>query len=157
MMAAFAYVPVLDLNTAYNELCLFDYFVNNQITLQPLIDYFSSTRMGVDGPRRRRKPQFAHYTWNFYDRIINNKPRTTNAVEGWHNAFNRAVSRAHTSMGEFINCLMNKVVLMSILRKWKPYVGDHQRKDVVMLIMMLVLSNWLMITIVMISCLIYVA
>ncbi|RNA11182.1 hypothetical protein BpHYR1_049115 [Brachionus plicatilis] len=31
-------------------------------------------------------PRFPISTWNLYDRIMNRQPRTTNAVEAWHNA-----------------------------------------------------------------------
>ncbi|RNA09555.1 hypothetical protein BpHYR1_045001, partial [Brachionus plicatilis] len=34
----------------------------------------------------RVAPRFPISTWNLYDRIMKSQPRTTNAVEAWHNA-----------------------------------------------------------------------
>ncbi len=42
-------------------------------------------------PRRgrggRKEPRFALTQWNVHDRTIVGLPRTSNKVEGWHNAF----------------------------------------------------------------------
>ena len=33
--------------------------------------------------------------WNMYDRVLQDKPRTNNALEGWHNAFARDMQASH--------------------------------------------------------------
>jgi len=35
----------------------------------------------------RNDPFFAISSWNVYDRVLNDLPRTNNAVEAWHKAF----------------------------------------------------------------------
>jgi hypothetical protein len=41
--------------------------------------------------------------WNLYEHI--DQPRTTNAIEGWHNKVNRYVGKAHPNLYEFITFL----------------------------------------------------
>ena len=45
---------------------------------------------GVRGP-----PLFQHSLWNVYHHIMNDLPRTTNGVEGWHGGFKRSVGHAN--------------------------------------------------------------
>ena len=47
---------------------------------------------------RRSPPRFAIQLWNQYTRVIDNLPRSNNALEGWHNAFNNVVGFAQPSV-----------------------------------------------------------
>jgi len=43
--------------------------------------------------------------WNCYNDVVMDFPRTTNAVEGWHHAFNTRLGSHHTTVWKFINFL----------------------------------------------------
>ena len=79
-----------------------------------LLDYFEKTRLGerkrrgiffLHSPEKdirstflgagRKKPMFDHEFWNVHDRVIASVPRSSNSVEGWHNAFRRRVAITH--------------------------------------------------------------
>ncbi|CAF0836238.1 unnamed protein product [Brachionus calyciflorus] len=47
---------------------------------------------------------FSRCTWNLYDRIITCQPRTTNAVEAWHNAL-RSDEKNHLKINELVEKL----------------------------------------------------
>ena len=49
----------------------------------------------------RGNPLFPPDIWNVYDREIAGLPRTTNAVEGCHNGFQRSVSQSHANIWTF--------------------------------------------------------
>ena len=46
----------------------------------------------------RASPHFDIAFWNLYDRVLQRLPRSNNAAEGWHNAFNNAVGIADSSV-----------------------------------------------------------
>ena len=50
--------------------------------------YFEETYIGKRLPdQSRRVPPFPTRIWNMYQRVLQQLARTTNSVEGWHNAF----------------------------------------------------------------------
>ena len=46
-----------------------------------------------------------HDLWRVYDRVLNNRPRTTNTVEGWHNAFSQSLGQSQANVWTFVDCL----------------------------------------------------
>ena len=40
--------------------------------------------------------------WSQYQRVKDDLPRTTNSVEGWHNAFKGVINSAHPSMSTLV-------------------------------------------------------
>ena len=59
----------------------------------------------------RGNPLFPPDIWNVYDRVIDGLPRTTNAVEGWHNGF-QSVSQSHANIWTFLSCLKKENATM---------------------------------------------
>lgn len=55
--------------------------------------------------RTLKNPKFKPAVWSVYERTINDEPRTTNLVEGWHNRFQNIVSKHHPNVYEFIKHL----------------------------------------------------
>ena len=110
MICALAFVPPQDIVRAFDLLCLHCGGVgaNEQRPEQPILEYFESTYVGVVRGGVRGHPLFQHSLWNVYDRVINDLPRTTNAVEGWHNAFPRSVGHSHANIWTFISCLQKE-------------------------------------------------
>ena len=46
--------------------------------------------------------------WNVYERVIQGLPRTNNAVEGWHRAFNNRSSIKHPSITRLAKCILRE-------------------------------------------------
>ncbi|KAF0749458.1 MULE domain-containing protein [Aphis craccivora] len=84
-LSALAFVPVDNVISAFEELINSDYYVENEENLQTVVDYFEDTWIG----RLTR----------------GGSPRTNNAVEGWHRAFNSALGANHITVWKFINML----------------------------------------------------
>jgi len=90
-LTALACVPVAHVENAFDEVVRSYIFQVGEDDLQEklenIVQYFSNTYI-----RERQlltrvvRPQFPPPTWNCYLRVVNGEPRTTNSVEGWHNA-----------------------------------------------------------------------
>ena len=105
MICALAFVPIPDIQRSFNALC--QIYGNGEV---PIIDYFATKYVGELRNGIRRPPIFEHELWSVYDRVVNNLPRTTNAVEGWHNAFARSVGQSHANIWTFIDMLKKERV-----------------------------------------------
>ena len=71
----------------------------------------------------RANPLFPHDIWNVYDRVVGGLSRTTNSMEGWHNAFRRSVGQSHAHVWKFLSCLKRENEAMHL--KIAQYVaGD---------------------------------
>lgn len=106
MLIALSFVPSEDVIYAYEILISSRYFVQNEELFNNLLNYFENTWIGSKRRNNdRKKPLFDIDMWNNFNDVINNLPRTNNAVEGWHNAFSGRVGKHHAEMNEFINCL----------------------------------------------------
>ena len=57
---------------------------------------------------RRGKPKFSLELWNIHERVIQDLPRSNNAVEGWHHAFNTRVSMKHPSITKLAKCIIRE-------------------------------------------------
>ncbi|CAF4165667.1 unnamed protein product [Rotaria sordida] len=57
---------------------------------------------------RRTKPQFSIQTWNVYDRVLQDLPRSNNSIEGWHRAFNNRVSMKHPTITKLAKCILRE-------------------------------------------------
>lgn len=66
--------------------------------IEVICDYMEDNFIGRQRRGRRDRPRFAIILWNQYSRVIDNLPRSNNALEGWHNAFNNVVGCAHPSV-----------------------------------------------------------
>ena len=54
--------------------------------------YFQKVYVGQKFDNGTEIPGWYNYPiWNMYDRLLQDKPRTNNALEGWHNAFARDI------------------------------------------------------------------
>ena len=54
---------------------------------------------------RWKGPIFPAKLWSVYDRVLNDEPRTTNMLEGWHRRFSTVVAKHHPNIYYFIGCL----------------------------------------------------
>ena len=106
LICALAFVPPQDIFRAFDMLCL--HCGGAGANEQQILEYFESTSIGVMRGGVRGRPLFRHSSWNVYDRVMNDLPRTTNALEGWHNTFQRSVGQCHANIWTFISCLQKE-------------------------------------------------
>ena len=110
-----SFIPVCDVQFAYNVLLSSQYFVNNKDLLKDLLEYFENTYIGIEkGNGDRSEPMFPIKIWNSYDNVINDLPRTNNAIEGWHNAFSTRVGKYHNALNKFLHFLINEQNCMKL-------------------------------------------
>ncbi len=103
MIAALAFVPENDVDRVYNILAN-----NNNVDaeLDVILDYIEETYIGVMRRGRFRRPRFPYAMWGVHDRVIDDLPRTNNAVEGWHNRFNQHVGYHHADIWKLIDVIL---------------------------------------------------
>ena len=98
---ALAFVPpsdVIDLFTEFMQ--LLDQETDE--VLSEFLGYFEITWLGIVQRGRRRRPTFDIETWNVFNRIETDLPRTNNSLEGWHQAFNKRVGVTHPSIEKLV-------------------------------------------------------
>jgi len=100
-LAALAFLPPQDVVAGFERLTHADDYPDE---LDAVVDYFESVYIGNIGRgSRRRRPTFPHSLWSQYHRVLNDLPRTTNSLEGWHNALKGVLLNvAHPSMPAFV-------------------------------------------------------
>lgn len=84
LLPALAMLPPADVVDGFNNLQLDN-------ALDVLSDYFEETFIGRQRRGRRAQPLFPIASWNVSARVTDGLPRTNNAVERWHRAFNKHV------------------------------------------------------------------
>lgn len=109
MMLALAFVPLVNVVSAFEQLQASEYYQSHIDILATLLDYFEDTYIGrpVSGSTRR-SPRFKHSLWNCYDATRLGKSRTNNSVEGWHNGFARSLNCYHPGIWQFIAALQRE-------------------------------------------------
>ena len=86
-MQAIAFLPKSDIVDGF--LYLTEYVKTNCEQFTRVLKYFERTYVGAlveNSQTIRKAPRFAHDSWSLYERVLSNKPRTTNNIESWHNS-----------------------------------------------------------------------
>ena len=114
MIMALAFIPLPDLETAFDD--LFNNIRNNfNNNMDDVLNYFEDTYMGR--PRRnghRDNPMFAQEMWNMYSRTRNHLPRTNNNVEGWHRGLQFHINGCHPNIWKFLDVLKREESLTKV-------------------------------------------
>ena len=97
---ALAFVPVDDVITAF--LALLD-LSNDYPELDEVFAYLEDTYIGRAHGERRLRLRYSIQCWNEYNRVISHLPRTNNAIEGWHRAFQNSIACNHPTVYSLIN------------------------------------------------------
>ena len=92
MLLALSFIPTEDIPGSFDELN-----DNHSDELEPIYNYWEDTYIERLRCNRRSAPTFAVEFWNMRSRVADGLPRTNNSVEGWHHAFQSAVSCHHPS------------------------------------------------------------
>ncbi|XP_050065363.1 uncharacterized protein LOC126554326 [Aphis gossypii] len=93
MMTALSFVPVADVEQAFNDLMDTSYYTAHEKLLTPMVNYFEDTWIG---------------------RIEENIPRTNNSVEGWHNSFSSTLNVIHPCIWKCIEAFKKEESLNKI-------------------------------------------
>src|SRR5678815_2677112 len=83
--------------------------------------------------RSARTTKVWHRTWNQYARVLEHLPRSNNAVEGWHNAFNNVVGFAHPTTTKLARKLQQEQHSMELLRRYDwnlEFNQDRRRRHI---------------------------
>ena len=75
--------------------------------LDIILEYIEDNYIGAYRRGHYRAPRFT-YMWEVCDRVQTELPRTNNALEGWHNRFNRHVGCHHANIWKLIKVLKNE-------------------------------------------------
>jgi hypothetical protein len=111
MLAALAFVPVTDVEEAFDNLIDAGY----PDIAEPVVNYFEDNFIGRPGRRgNRRDPIFAKTLWNVNQRVADALPRTNNSVEGWHCGFQSSLQCAHPTLWKLIDQLQRENELQKL-------------------------------------------
>ncbi|CAF0918334.1 unnamed protein product [Brachionus calyciflorus] len=91
MMQSLAYLPEKDMIEGFLFLSK-----SSPSSFKPMLNYLEKNYIGLLKPNSktsRLKPRFPIQTWNLYDRVLKELPRTNNSVESWHSQIQYNVKR----------------------------------------------------------------
>ena len=89
-MAALDFVPVADVVNAFEILMESTFYIENEEEIKELTNYFEDTWIGRPARRGGRSdPIFQIALWNVHNSVLEDLPKTNNAVEGWHRGFSQ--------------------------------------------------------------------
>lgn len=108
-LPALAFVPIDEVSAIFDEVA--SHFPEEESCNQ-FLTYFQSTY--IQGPiirRRARKPRFEMKFWNHYNDGLECEQKTTNCVEGYHNALNSLFLCSHPTMWTFFSGLQKDIAI----------------------------------------------
>ncbi|XP_068204154.1 uncharacterized protein [Palaemon carinicauda] len=135
MMTCTAFLPTGDVKKGFEALRNLESYDED---LDVIFDYFEDTYIGRPmSDNRMRRPRFPLPLWNVFERFQMGLPRTNNAVEGWHTAFQGSLSCSHPTVWLLIEALRKEESLQRTkylgimsgepLRKKKKYENLERR------------------------------
>ena len=112
-LLALAFVPPQDV------IDLFEHLIEDPAyrDIEAICDYMEDNFIGRLRRGRRGPPRFSLQLWSQFSRVIDNLPRSNNAIEGWHNAFNNVVGFAHPTTTKLARKLQQEQHSTQLLRR----------------------------------------
>lgn len=102
MLAALAFIPPVDVPLSFEILTE----AHGQELPFELLAYFERTCIGQRvGLAPRHDAEYPIFLWNARTATIDLAPRTTNALEGWHQGLKSTIDGAHPSIWNFLRGL----------------------------------------------------
>ena len=106
MLAALAFLPPIDVPRGFDTITELELrYPTNESTI-PLdyLIYFENTWVGRRvGLGSRLPPDYPIALWNCRTAALDLAPRTTNALEGWHNGLRSCIDGNHPTIWRFLN------------------------------------------------------
>jgi hypothetical protein len=122
---ALAFVPTVDVVSAFDDLMESAFFVENEALVRDLINYFEDNWIGRPARRGGRSaPLFALALWNCFDAALQDLPKTNNSVEGWHRGFSELIGANHPTIWKFIDALKTEQNVNEM--KIEQYISGQQ-------------------------------
>jgi hypothetical protein len=122
---ALAFVPTVDVVSAFDDLMESAFFVENEALVRDLINYFEDNWIGRPARRGGRSaPLFALALWNCFDAVLQDLPKTNNSVEGWHRGFSELIGANHPTIWKFIDALKTEQNVNEM--KIEQYISGQQ-------------------------------
>ena len=102
---ALAYLPIHDVITGFTK--VHEYATTKCPEYLEFLTYVEECYVGLmdNKTKRRKKPRFELSTWNVHDRVINNKPRTSNKLERFNKEFSLDAGSYHLATSDLIENL----------------------------------------------------
>ena len=123
MIMALAFVPLADLDAAFDD--LFTEIRNNYNNdMDEVLNYFEDTYIGRLRRGRRDNPMFSQEMLNMYTRTRDHLPRTNNNVEGWHRGIQSHINACHPNIWKFLNVIKKEENLTRV--RITQVLGGHQ-------------------------------
>ena len=95
-LAALSFVPVNDVVASFEAIKDAEEFPEENDDLVELYAYFEQSYVGRRlQTGRRRQPRYFLSTWNQFERLHYDLPRTNNIVEGWHRGIQSSMDVDH--------------------------------------------------------------
>ena len=93
----------------------FFWLKNHPLSIDPVYQYFFEYYIGN---RNRENVLFPVELWNNLENVIEDLPRTNNAIEGWHNVFRASFGTLNKVPRNFVKKLLKEeeAVMQKILR-----------------------------------------
>jgi hypothetical protein len=73
--------------------------------LESFINYFNSNFVGLEN---KDNTVYDLKMWSVYDNVINNIPKSTNSLEGWHRGLNASIVQKHPNFANFVTILQRE-------------------------------------------------
>ena len=110
-LLALAFVPPSDVVATF-----VDCKARVRTELSDLYDYWESTYIGAPRRGRRQVPLYKIDNWNQTIRLADDLPRTNNAVEGWHHAFQSMIGSHHPQIFTFIGHILKEQGITDVVK-----------------------------------------
>jgi hypothetical protein len=83
-------------------------------SMKQFFEYYKSTYI-IDNAEHVKCSMYELTFWSCHERIINDIPRSTNSVEGWHRSLNNYTFVSHPNIGKFIQIIKTNVKKIELL------------------------------------------
>jgi hypothetical protein len=134
MIVALAFVPDQEIVKMMEN--LMDYFLNINVDIKLInfLIWFDENYVKFNSYKGKDEKGDVYFYWSVYFNVMNNYPKTSNSIEGWHRSLNNDITHKHPSIYELMERLLkeqNRVeidILQSLFDHSVDYIEDNSFK-----------------------------